>query len=193
MTTDMVIDHLWQSTLVAAALALLTLAFRRAHAQARYAIWLAASLKFLIPFSALALLGAQLEWREVLLQTPPEWTAAIEAVRQPLSTPPVGFVLPQAFPAQTGVPVAAVAGAVWATGFLTLTGLWLVRWRRVSRVLRTGRPIASGRTYDNFKDLASTTALPLIASDTTLEPGVFGILRPVLLWPREIDMRLDDA
>ena len=38
-----VIDHLWQSTLVAAALALLTLAFKRAHAQTRYGIWLAAS------------------------------------------------------------------------------------------------------------------------------------------------------
>ena len=63
MTVDLVIDHLWQSTLVASALALLTLAFRRAHAQARYAIWLAASLKFLIPFAALTSLGAQLEWR----------------------------------------------------------------------------------------------------------------------------------
>ena len=63
MTVDLVIDHLWQSTLVASGLALLTLAFRRAHAQARYGIWLAASLKFLIPFAALTSLGAQLEWR----------------------------------------------------------------------------------------------------------------------------------
>jgi len=102
MTIHLVTDHLWQSTLVAAALALLTLALKRAHAQARYAIWLAASLKFLIPFSALTLLGAQLGWRDALPQTPPEWTAAIETVRQPLSTPPLGFVLPQALPANTG-------------------------------------------------------------------------------------------
>ena len=67
MTFDLVIDHLWQSTLFAAGLALLTLAFRRTHAQARYWIWFAASLKFLIPFAALASLGAQLEWREALL------------------------------------------------------------------------------------------------------------------------------
>jgi len=193
MTIHLVTDHLWQSTLVAAALALLTLALKRAHAQARYAIWLAASLKFLIPFSALTLLGAQLGWRDALPQTPPEWTAAIETVRQPLSTPPLGFVLPQALPANTGIPPAAAAGAVWAIGFVTLTGLWLVRWRRVARAVRTGTPIVSGRTHDTFKDLAATTSLPLVACDTSLEPGVFGILRPVLLWPREIDMRLDDA
>ena len=193
MTADLVIDHLWQSTLVASALALLTLAFRRAHAQARYAIWLAASLKFLIPFAALTSLGAQLEWRAALPQASPEWTAAIEAVRQPLATPPVGFVLPQTIPARTGFPLAAIASAIWALGFLTALGVWLARWQRVSRAVRAGAPLVSGRTHDTFQALASTTALPLVASDTSLEPGVFGILRPVLLWPREIDLRLDDA
>ena len=88
MTVDLAIDHLWQSTLVASALALLTLVFRRAHAQARYSIWLAASLKFLIPFAALTSLGAPLEWGAALRQASPEWTTAIEAVRQPLATPP---------------------------------------------------------------------------------------------------------
>ncbi len=193
MTFDLVIDHLWQSTLVAAALALLTLAFRRAHAQARYAIWLAASLKFLIPFAALTSLGAQLEWREALPQVSTEWAAAIGALSQPLATPPVGFVLPPAIPATTGVPLAAIAGSVWAAGVLTAFGVWLLRWRRVSKAVRTGTPIASGRTHDAFQALASTIAPSLVAADTPLEPGVFGILRPVLLWPREIDLRLDDA
>ena len=193
MTFDFAIDHLWQSTLVAAALALLTLAFRSAHAQARYAIWLAASLKFLIPFAALTSLGAQLEWREALPQASPEWVAAIEAVRQPLATPPVGFVLPSTIPAKSGVPLAAIAGTVWAAGILTAFGVWLVRWRRVSKAVRAGAPIVSGRTYDAFQALSPTTVLPLVAADTSLEPGVFGILRPVLLWPREIDVRLDDA
>jgi bla regulator protein blaR1 len=193
MTVDLVIDHLWQSTLVASALALLTLAFRRAHAQARYAIWLAASIKFLIPFAALTSLGAQLEWGAALPQASPEWTAAIEAVRQPLTTPPVGFVLPQTIPARMAIPLAVIANAIWAIGFLTALGVWLARWRRLSRAVRAGAPIVSGRTHDTFQALASTTALPLVASDASLEPGVFGILDPVLLWPREIDLRLDDA
>src|SRR5262245_51862738 len=58
---DMLWNHLWQSTLFAAAVALVTLAFRRNRAQVRYWLWLAASLKFLIPFSALMWLGAQIE------------------------------------------------------------------------------------------------------------------------------------
>jgi uncharacterized protein (TIGR03435 family) len=193
MTMNLVVDHLWQSTLVAAGLALLTLAFRRAHAQTRYGIWLAASLKFLIPFAALTSLGAQLEWPAARLQPPPELTAAIDAVRQPLTTPPVDIVLPQTIPATTGIPLPAIAGAVWAAGFVTLLGIWLLRWRRVSRTARAGTRIVSGRAHDTLVDLSSTTSLPLVESDTSLEPGVFGILRPVLLWPREIEMRLDDA
>jgi hypothetical protein len=44
-------NHLWQSTLFAvAAAALLALAFRKNRAETRHALWLIASLKFLIPF-----------------------------------------------------------------------------------------------------------------------------------------------
>src|ERR1019366_9372041 len=53
-------NHLWQSTGFAAVAALLALALRANHAQARYWLWLAASVKFLIPFSALAAIGSGL-------------------------------------------------------------------------------------------------------------------------------------
>jgi len=59
-------NHLWQSTLFAAAAALLTLALRRNSAGVRYAIWLAASLKFLIPFSLLTDLGNRMSWKAAL-------------------------------------------------------------------------------------------------------------------------------
>jgi len=41
-------NHLWQSTLFAVAAGLLTLILRKNHARARYGLWLAASVKFLI-------------------------------------------------------------------------------------------------------------------------------------------------
>ena len=41
MTSDALLAHLWQSTLVAGVLALIALALRRAHAQTRYWIWFA--------------------------------------------------------------------------------------------------------------------------------------------------------
>lgn len=51
-------NHLWQSTLFAALAALLTLLLRGNRAQSRYWLWLAASVKFLIPFSVLVAAGS---------------------------------------------------------------------------------------------------------------------------------------
>jgi len=50
-------NHLWQSTLFAAFAAILALAFSKNRAQIRHALWLAASLKFLLPFSLLRRAG----------------------------------------------------------------------------------------------------------------------------------------
>jgi uncharacterized membrane protein YphA (DoxX/SURF4 family) len=52
-------NHLWQSTLFAVTAGLLTLILRRNHAQARFWLWLVASVKFLIPFSLLIGLAAR--------------------------------------------------------------------------------------------------------------------------------------
>src|SRR5689334_19607798 len=61
--TGAVMNHVWQSTLFAAAAGLLTAAFRRDRAQVRYGLWLCASCKFLLPFSLLIGMGSRLEWR----------------------------------------------------------------------------------------------------------------------------------
>ncbi len=192
MTVDAVLAHLWQSTLVAAVLALMALACGRAHAQTRYWIWFAASLKFLIPFAPLTSLGARLEWREALPSAPPEWTQAIEAVSQPLLSPGTAFPIARAV-ADTGVDVATVAGAIWLSGCAVILGVWLARWRGVSHSVRAGARIDSGRVFEVLERIEPSAALPIVSADTSLEPGIFGIVRPVLLWPRGIDTRLDDA
>ena len=46
-------NHLWQTTVFAAVVWLTTLFLRRNQARVRYGLWLAASVKFLIPFSLL--------------------------------------------------------------------------------------------------------------------------------------------
>src|SRR5579862_9654252 len=58
-----VLNHLWQSTVFGVAAGLLTLAFRKNGAGVRYWLWLAASCKFLIPFSVLGEIGSRLSWR----------------------------------------------------------------------------------------------------------------------------------
>ena len=57
-------NHLWQSTLFCCAMAMLTLMLRKDHAAVRHALWLAASVKFLVPFSLLVSLGSQIERRQ---------------------------------------------------------------------------------------------------------------------------------
>jgi uncharacterized protein (TIGR03435 family) len=192
MTADAVLAHVWQSTLVAGAIALVALAFRRAPAWTRYWIWFAASLKFVVPFAALTLLGAQLEWREALPSAPPSWTLAIESVSQPLFVP-YGVVPLQRATADAGIDITAIALVIWLLGGAMVLGMWLLRWRRVAQAVHAGAPVASGRVFEALTRLDPSAALPVVSADTSLEPGVFGVVRPVLLWPRDIDARLDDA
>ena len=52
-------DHLWQSTMFVVACGLLSVFLRRSHAHVRHGLWLAASVKFLIPFSLLVNVGSR--------------------------------------------------------------------------------------------------------------------------------------
>ena len=60
-----ILNHLWQSTIFAAGVALLSFACRRNRARLRYGLWFAASVKFLVPFAALAAVGSLLQWQDV--------------------------------------------------------------------------------------------------------------------------------
>ena len=62
-------NHLWQSTVVVAVAALVAVALRNNGAHVRHAVWMIASLKFLVPFSLLMSVGALL----------PAWTPAAPA------------------------------------------------------------------------------------------------------------------
>jgi len=79
-------NHLWQSTAFALAAWLVTLLLRSNAARVRYAIWLATSLKFLIPFSLLVSLGALLPRPQHVVATAPIDTA-VDAVALPFSPP----------------------------------------------------------------------------------------------------------
>ena len=53
-----ILNHLWQSTVFAGIAWLLTLTLKKNRAQTRYWLWFAASMKFLVPFTALVSLGS---------------------------------------------------------------------------------------------------------------------------------------
>jgi bla regulator protein BlaR1 len=174
-------NHLWQSTLFAAVAGLVTLGLRKNRAQVRHGVWLAASCKFLIPLSGLIVLGGQFAWRTAPQTTQSNLSVVIDQVSQPFTAPVVSLqLLSAASPAATSLLPAVLLG-IWACGFFGIAGAWWIRWRRIRAVVRAGSPV----------ELA--IPIPAMASPTTLEPGVFGVFRPVLLLPESIFERLTPA
>ena len=169
-------NHLWQSTLFTAAAWLLTMALRRNRAAVRYALWLAASVKFLVPFSLFVSLGSHLGWRTAA-QAP--LSLAMDQISQPFTVPVASLPLPSTVPSSNWVSL--LLFAVWLCGFAVSTIVWLQWWRRFRAALRSATP------------LRLDLPIPVMASPARLEPGVFGIRKPVLLLPEGIANRLTQA
>jgi bla regulator protein BlaR1 len=189
-------NHLWQSTLCLAVAALLTLALRRNRAQVRYAIWVAASVKFLVPFWALVALGRQFGWRTPATVVAPAMTVLMDTMSQPFSRP--SMVIATALPATDSYEAAAMLPllllAIWLGGCLVILLTWCSGWRRIAAVVRDASPIRRGYELEILRRLEARagirTPTTLVSSDACVEPGVFGLVKPVLLWPRGMAKRL---
>ena len=177
------LDHLWQSTVFAAGVWLLALALRHNAARMRYRLWMAASLKFLVPFSLLMALGARLPWPAHFDHTQPAIAAAVDRVAQPaLQAWPVetnvsfGAAEPAGHPATNWLPWALLS--VWGAGTLLLLGRWTTSWLRLRAAVRRGEAVT-------LSDGTRARVTP-----ENIEPGVFGIVQPTLVLPRGIAQRL---
>jgi bla regulator protein blaR1 len=186
-------NHLWQSTLFAGLAALVALGLRKNQARVRYQLWLAASLKFLIPFSLLIRLGSHLApYRSA--ETRPVFYFVIQTVSQPFTHTPSlkEWLTASLLPWLPGILV-----SLWLCGFVTVIALTWLRWRRVTAAMRTALPLSHGREVDALRHLESIAGLrrpvAFCMSPSSLEPGIFGIMRPVLLWPAAISQHLQDA
>lgn len=165
-------NHLWQSTLFAVAAGLLTLVLRNNRAPVRYCLWLAASVKFLVPFSLLVMAGSQFEFRTAPAAMPIAFPALVNGISQP-------FLVPASTPLLTNVRVGSdivptVLICAWFGGFLFVTLGWARQWRRIRAAVRSASPL--------------NLDLPIraVSSAVRMEPGVFGILRPILVLPQGI-------
>jgi bla regulator protein BlaR1 len=193
-------NHLWQSTLFAIIAGLLTLILRKNHAQARYWLWLSASVKFLFPFSVLVGIGSHLALSPDSAGTKAGLYLAVEEVSQPFTQPPINMIS-QATP-PVGSPglshlLPVLLTLVWLCGFVGVLCMWYVRWRRISAVVRKALPLRERREVETLRRLERIGGIhqriEMLSSQTSLEPGIFGIVRPVLLWPEGISERLEDA
>lgn len=174
--TSVLVDHLWQSTLFALAAAVLTQLLHNNAARFRFWVWLAASMKFLIPFSWLTLLASQLVSHAAISAplVPASFVTVVQQIADPLATP--GVIMRA--PPPTALRIGELLAVIWVAGCVALLARWLTRWLRIKAAVRSATP--------------APVEAPIAVRSTSLlwEPGVVGILRPVLLLPEGISERL---
>jgi len=179
------VQHLWQSTLFSGATAVLAMAFKQNHARIRFWLWFIASVRFLVPLSLLTFAGATIGAivRPVL---PAQYR--IDRLASTVDT--IGFSLAKPGPEALGKIEknanhstfrAALLPAVWLLGCTTVICLWWRRWRLARAAILGATTLSIG------------AGVTVISTATLLEPGVFGIWRPVLLLPAGIERRLTPA
>jgi len=193
-------NHLWQSTLFAISAGLLTLILRNNHARIRYLFWLTASVKFLIPFSLLAGIGSHIAWWRGSPGANAGVYIAMDQLSQPFSQSRMSLIS-EAAPAIHAFGLIdllpLLLAAVWVCGIAVVVLPWYVRWRRMTAVMRKAVPLREGREVESLRSLeraeAMSKQIEMRLSRTSLEPGIFGMVRPTLVWPHGISEHLEDG
>lgn len=171
-----VINHVWQSTLFAVAVAFLAIGFRKHRAEVRYWLWFSASCKFFIPFSFLMSLGGHIGSAKIVeTVVPPAVSLSIEQISQPLPRV-MGLTPPTTGTASNWLPY--VIGTVWICGFGAIVLTRLREWLRIQRLMRSSSP------------LEIPAPVPVRSSSDLIEPSVVGLFRAVLLLPAGITEQL---
>jgi uncharacterized protein (TIGR03435 family) len=170
-----VTNHLWQSTVFAIAVALLTLAFRKNRAQVRYWLWFSASLKFLIPFSLLLTLGGYMG-RSTAAKSVAVPAVALRIVQMAEPFPQSPALVPSEATRHDWLPIALVS--IWACGLGCVALIRLRGWIRIRAAVRSSIPV----------DMIFPVEVRCVPA--TLEPGIAGFFRPMLLIPAGIVDRL---
>lgn len=173
MTTQFIVNHLWQSTCFVLLAGLLAFALRRNSPKVRYWVWLSASLKFLLPLALLVSLGSAVPR--------PARRAAVSAAPAFSNTVVIEIAAPFTIPSYSSAPVHApihwvpiAIGVVWALGFAAITFVRCRTWFRIKAALRSSTPVEL------------PIPIPAFIAPGAEEPGIVGFLRPVLVLPANL-------
>jgi bla regulator protein BlaR1 len=138
-----------------------------------------ASVKFLFPLSLLMTVG---EWLRSLVATPilakPGLAIVMEQMAQPFPQAQVFDATEHSAAAPHGNWLPVLLLTVWIWGALIIVLRWMRGWRRIRSAVRSALP------------LKIAADVPALCSTAMIEPGIFGISRPVLLLPEGIVRRL---
>ncbi len=191
-------NHLWQATLFLLLAFLVNVALRRGPARGRYAVLLLAALKFALPSAALLFIASRigLDLQALFAHQTAATTPVFSQITEPVSRFTTGFPIAS----ETGSghsEVYCVFSALWAVGFAAVVLVWWWRRRSLSLVIKNAREIPEGREAAALSQvrntLGVTRAIKLVFVDRALEPGVWGVLRPVLVMPERFCQHLDEA
>lgn len=155
---------------------MVTLALKRNRARVRYAVWLAASAKFMVPLALLVAVGSSVSWRTAPGVPMP---VVLEEIGQPFPITEAPEINHEVKPRVDWTPELLLL--VWAAGFVAIGARWGRRWARMNTDARRARAIEMG------------LPVPVRVSAMLREPGVFGVFRPVLLLPEGITEKLTPA
>ena len=163
MTPEFIVNHLWQSSCFALLASVLTFFLRGNSPKVRYWVWVSASLKFLVPWVLLVILGS-------IVPFPTHRVASVTASTLPgtliqIAAPfPPDLYVAVPTPAQTHWGLTALV-FLWAAGFIVIAFTRFRSWLRVRAVLRAGSPVEL------------PIAVPAVIAPSANEPGVVGFLK----------------
>jgi len=189
-------DHLWQTTLFAGVVFVGCLVLRRGAARRRYSFWLVASLKFLIPTFLFVFVFQQAGIELPSLRSETRENAFV----QQLAAPALTIVNEEsqeiaAAPQNHGTVYFALS-MIWLTGFAALVLGWAIRRWRFLRALRLAKPVSEGREWQALQRAQRSLGVPgeiaLVILQLKIEPGVWGVRRPVIVLPLTMAGHLDD-
>jgi TonB family protein len=188
-------DHLWQAGLFALLILALTTLLGRARARVRYALWLVAGLKFILPSVLFAALAARLGLDLSAFTFEGERAGAplLMIFAEPLSNSLEITV-------RAGAPHAELYCALtlgWLVGCGLTAAFWLLRRHVAASAVRNGREAREGRELEALERARLRLGLGrdvrLMLTERRAGPCVWHTRRPVILLPEEVAGQLEEA
>ncbi len=192
------INHLWQSTIFGILALAAILILRRAPARVRYVLWIAISIKFLIPSAALVSLASWLGLNLSSFFMTIAWASG-----DPISflTHQNGFFYLTDALVGNELHVQAITFwtliGIWLAGSAILFTVWIRRQFSFWQVLNKSTTINEGRESlilaETIQRMGIRRNVGLMSSSEVSEVGVWGMFKPVILLPKEISGQLSDS
>jgi uncharacterized protein (TIGR03435 family) len=126
----------------------------------------------------------------------PTLSSALNTFNQPfLLSQTIASDVPATPPAVLSTPSwPAVLAGIWLVGCVVVLAVWTIRWFRIAAIVRASKPLTDVDVIARLRRaeavIGVTRPLRAVVSEAAIEPGVFGIVRPVLVWPCDLGAHL---